>query len=354
MQRLLLPFALIALFGCGSATEPTEAEAPQETAKNLEIYWIDVEGGAATLVVTPGGETVLMDAGWNTEDNRDPKRIAHVLKDVVGAEKLDYFLVSHFHLDHVGGVPGLAELVEIERFVDAGDSIELEWDNERGETARELWAGYLGAAEGKRMQVKPGDTLPVSGVDFQFVAARGEFIDWPAKPNPACEGAQEKDMQVNENDMSIGFLVSLGDFEFLDLGDLTWNKELELSCPENPIPPVDLYQVTHHGMDMSGAPAHIQAIQPKVAVMNNGHKKGGRPETYETLTSVESLEDLWQVHKALVPENALNTDGQMIANLEATDDGDPGHWLKASVAPSGDFTITNSRNGFSKTYSPRP
>ena len=244
--------------------------------------------------------------------------------------------------------------MEIEKFVDHGDSIELELEGERGDRARSLWEGYLAAAEGRRTQIQPGDTLPVSGVDFQFVAARGKFLRNGDQPNPACEGAERKDMVENENDMSIGFLVRLGDFEFLDLGDLTWNKELEFSCPDNPLPEVDLYQVTHHGMDMSGAPAHIQAIRPKVAVMNNGHRKGGRPETYRTLTSVDSLEDLWQVHKALEPDNALNTDEQMIANLEATDEGDPGYWLKASVTSDGAFTLTNSRNGFSKTYASRP
>lgn len=354
MKRFALSLVLLSAFGCGSAPETAGTEPPAETAKNLEIYWIDVEGGAATLVVAPGGETVLMDAGWAGFDDRDPKRIAHVLKDVVGAEKLNYFITSHFHLDHVGGVPGLAKLIEIEKFVDHGDSIEIEWEGEKGERPQQLWDGYLSAAEGKRMHIAPGDTLPVTGVDFEFVAARGKFIDWPRDANAACQGSQPKDMEVNENDMSVGFLVSMGDFEFLDLGDLTWNKELEFSCPENPLPAVDLYQVTHHGMDMSGAPAHLAAIQPKVAVMNNGHRKGGRPETYASLTSLESLEDLWQVHKALVPEGAPNTDEQMIANLQATDEGDPGNWIKASVAPNGEFTITNGRNGFSKTYASRP
>jgi len=360
MKRLLsvaLSAALVALLvACGSAPEPEAEDAPE--AATLEIYWIDVEGGAATLIVTPEGETALMDAGWSGYDDRDPKRITHVLKEVVGAEKLDYFITSHFHLDHVGGVPALAKMIEIDEFVDHGDSVEIEWEGERGDRARALWEGYLSAAEGKRMQIGPGDRLPLKGADFQFVAARSKFISQPVSPvedNPACEGAPTKEVDEGENGKSVGFMVRVGDFEFLDLGDLSWNFELETACPKNLFGEIDLYQVTHHGMDMSGAPAHIQAIRPKVAVMNNGHRKGGRPETYTNLTSVDSLEDLWQVHKALVPEDgALNTDEQMIANLQATDDGDEGHWIKASVAPSGEFTITNSRNDFFKTYQPRP
>jgi len=357
MKRLIAFAVVTILASCGAAPE-AETEADAVETSNLEIYWIDVEGGAATLIVTPEGETALMDTGWPGFDDRDPKRVAHVLKEVVGAERLDYFITSHFHLDHVGGIPGLAKLVEIEEFVDHGDSVEIAWEGERGDRARQLWDGYLSVAEGKRMTVGPGDRLPLKGADFQFVAARSKFIEQPVSPvedNPACEASETKEVDEGENGKSIGFMVRVGDFEFLDLGDLSWNFELETACPKNLFGEVDLYQVTHHGMHMSGAPPHIEAIKPKVAVMNNGHKKGGRPETYETLTAQESLEDLWQVHKALVPEDgALNTDEQMIANLKATDDGDEGHWIKASVAPSGEFTITNSRNGFSKTYQPRP
>ncbi len=320
-------------------------------AQNLDIYWIDVEGGAATLVVTPQKETVLMDAGWPGFDGRDSKRIANVLEYQVGKKRIDYFLTSHFHTDHVGGLPELARIVPIDRFVDHGDSVEQ--DNERGKA---LWDSYLAVADGKRMTVRPGDKLPLKGTDFLFVAARGKFLSKPlgkAKPNPLCAGAELKEVDEGENGKSVGFLVRVGKFEFLDLGDLSWNFEHELACPVNLLGEIDLYQVTHHGMHMSGAPQHINAIKPRVAVMNNGHRKGGRPETYETLMKSPRLEDLWQIHKALVPDGAPNPDEKMIANMEATDEGDKGHWIKASVDKKGNFTITNSRNGFSKTYQPK-
>ena len=202
---------------------------------NLEIYWIDVEGGAATLIVTPGGQTVLMDTGWPGFDDRDPKRVAHVLEHEVGRKELDYFITSHFHLDHVGGLPGLAKLIQVKEFVDHGDSVEIDWDGQRGDRARKLWDGYLSAAKGKRMQIKPGDTLPVDGVEFLFVAARSKFLDEPLAPtaaNPLCAGAVKKERDEGENGKSVGFLVRMGDFEFLDLGDLSWNFELETACPK--------------------------------------------------------------------------------------------------------------------------
>jgi beta-lactamase superfamily II metal-dependent hydrolase len=338
MKRLLIALMLLA--------------APAWAADGtLDIYWIDVEGGAATLIVTPQGETALMDAGWPGFDDRDPKRIVNVLKYVAGKERLNYFITSHFHTDHVGGLPSLAKMITIEKFVDHGDSVEQ--DREGG---KKLWDAYAAAADGRRMQVKPGDKLPLKGVNFQFVAARSKFLSKPlpgGKKNPLCAGATKKEPDPDENGKSVGFLIRVGKFEFLDLGDLSWNYELELACPQNLLGEIDLYQVTHHGMDMSGAPAHIHAIKPMVAVMNNGHRKGGRPETYKTLTSSPGFVDLWQVHKALVPEGAPNTDERMIANLEATDEGDKGHWIRASVQPNGELTITNSRNSFSKTYKPR-
>ncbi len=320
------------------------------SAQNLDIYWIDVEGGAATLVVSPSGETALMDSGWAGYDDRDPKRIAAVLRDQLKTDELDYFITSHFHMDHVGGVPALAKLVNIKKYVDHGDSVE-----QHIERGKKLWDAYLGVAKGKRMQVKPGDRLPLRGADFQFVAARSKFVDSPlgkAMPNPACAGAELRDPDDLENGKSVGFIVRVGKFEFLDLGDLTWNWEHAAACPQNLFGEIDLYQVTHHGMHMSGAPQHINAIKPKVAVMNNGPHKGGTPQTYRALTSTPSLEDLWQVHAAMHEGDSPNPDEKKIANLTDTE-GCEGHWIKASVAPDGSFTVSNSRNGYAKTYQPR-
>ena len=317
----------------------------------LEIYWIDVEGGAATLIVTPDKETVLMDAGWPGFGDRDPLRIVKVLEQEVGKMELDYFIVSHFHRDHVGGVGALASMIPIHRFVDHGDSVETGW-NERADA---LWASYVEAAADRRMRVRPGDRLPLKSTDFLFVAARSRFLKSPLVeqgPNPACRDAESRPVDRGENGKSVGFLIRVGKFEFLDLGDLSWNFEIETACPANLFGEIDLYQVTHHGMHTSGAPAHIDAIRPSVAVMNNGPRKGGSPATYEALASSATLLDLWQVHRAVESAPEHNPSAEYIANLGETE-GCDAHWIRATVEPDGRFTVTNSRLGFSKEYAPR-
>ncbi len=318
---------------------------------DLRIYWIDVEGGAATLIVTPENETVLMDAGWPGFEGRDADRIAKVLVDEVGKQRVDYFISSHFHRDHTGGLPALAERVEIGQFVDHGDSVELGW-NERADA---LWSSYVETAGDRRTQVKPGQRLPLASTDFLFVAARSRFLSEPltdAGPNPHCRDAAAKPVDRGENGKSVGFLVRLGRFEFLDLGDLSWNFENETACPVNLFGEVDLYQVTHHGMHMSGAPAHVRSIKPLVAVMNNGPRKGGSPATYKVLSALPGLEDLWQVHRAVDGGDGHNPPEELIANLGETE-GCEGHWIRATVQSDGTFTVANSRNSFSKSYSSR-
>ena len=339
MKSLILAILLVSAVG------------PRAVGATLDIYWIDVEGGAATLVVTPDAETILMDAGWPGFEGRDAERIVKVLGDEVGKLELDYFIASHFHRDHTGGVAELAERVPIHNFVDHGDSVEVGW-NER---ADELWQSYVDTAGDGRIRAEPGQRLPLASTDFVFVAARSRFLEEPlspAAPNPHCRGASVKRIDRGENGKSIGFLIRVGDFEFLDLGDLTWNYEIETACPVNLFGEIDLYQVTHHGMHMSGAPAHIQAIRPLVAVMNNGPRKGGSPATFSALMSTESLVDLWQVHRAVESGAEHNASEEFIANTGETE-GCAAHWIKASVQPDGQFSVTNSRTGFSKSYEPR-
>ena len=319
-------------------------------ADTLDIYWIDVEGGAATLIVTPAGEIILMDAGWPGYDGRDAKRIEAVLSEQVHAKKIDYFIASHFHRDHVGGLPNLAERVSIGQFVDHGDSVEL---NRVG--GPELWKSYLSVAQGKRLEAIPGTKLPLVGAELIFVASHSRFPTQPlqgVKENPHCTDAKLLNPDTGENGKSVGFVVRFGAFEFLDLGDLTWNYEHELACPINRIGEVDLYQVTHHGLNTSVAPQQVWAARPVVAVMNNGPRKGGSPEVYEVLTKSPGIEDVWQLHLSLEADQIHNTGSNMIANLGETKNC-RGHWIKASVRKDGAYTLTNSRNGFSKTYESR-
>ena len=215
---------------------------PARTA--LDIYWIDVEGGAATLIVTPANQSILMDAGWSRADERDAERIQAALLDA-GVDRLDFFIASHFHGDHVGGLPALAARVPIGQFIDHGDSVDQ--SSERG---RATWEAYLSVAGDRRRTVRPGDKLPLRGIEFSFVAAHGETLAQPLMPlgpNPHCGGSWPAPDDAGENPRSIGYLVSLGAFQLLDLGDATVGLQLELACPVNKLGNVDIYQVPHHG-----------------------------------------------------------------------------------------------------------
>ena len=313
----------------------------------LDIYWIDVEGGAATLIITPDQESILMDAGWGRDDERDAKRIQDAMTDA-DIDHIDYFITSHFHRDHVDGLPALANRVPIGQFIDHGDSVEQH--RESGNTS---WNTYLSVAEGKRRTVQPGDKLRLEGVEFSFVAARREIPEQPLAPtgpNPHCQGAEPGDDLQGENASSVGYLLSLGAFQFLNLGDMTPNIQHQMACPENRLGIVDLYQIPHHGMRNALSPALTWAVQPKVAVINNGPHKGGGPDSYEIIEQIEGLEDIWMVHRALDTDDAHNTSERLIANQTDEDDCE-GYWIRAMVHPDGrSYVLMNGRNHTSRTY----
>jgi competence protein ComEC len=332
-------FAATALFaGALSAASP-----------NLDIYWIDAEGGASTLIVSPSGQSLLIDTANRTPDDRDAKRIFATAQQA-GLKKIDYLVTTHYHGDHVGAMEALSKLIPIERYFDHGESIEL--DRPRGV---DLYKKYTELTQGKRTIVKPGDTIPMKGTNITIVAAAGKVIGKPLKgggatPAAVCDAVQQKDPEKDvENDASTGMVLTFGKFKFLALGDLPWNFEKALVCPQNLIGTVDVYQTTHHGLDRSGLPQLVHAVKPRVAVMNNGPRKGGPASIFESLRKSPGLEDIWQGHFALGTPKEVNTDEKMIANLEPTAEC-KGNLIKLSVAPDGKYTITNLRNGFSKTY----
>jgi competence protein ComEC len=319
--------------------------------RNLEIYWVDTEGGAATLIISPTGESLLVDTGNPGPDDRDPKRIFEVTK-LAGLKKIDMLAITHFHGDHVGGVPALAKMIPIEKFYDHGDSVEANDAKRAG-----AWEAYKPVAQGKRNILKPGDKIPLKGVDITVVSANGEVTSKAingGKNNSFCSNAQHKDADPTENARSVGFLLTYNKFKFLDLGDLTWEKELALTCPVNKVGEVTLFQATHHGFvnGQSGAPPMVWSARPQVIIVNNGPRKGLEGNAYETAQKVAGIEDIWQSHKAVRNDAAHNTQDSMIANLEEGA-GDQGLWIKASITKDGKFTITNGRNQFSKTYSAR-
>ncbi len=323
------------------------AVLPLSGATGLEMYFIDVEGGQATLIVSPSGQSMLVDAGWPSKFGPGADRIAAAAK-LAGVEKIDYMLVTHYHLDHVGGVPELAAKIPIGTYIDHGPNTETDT------MARTLESSYdKVVAKAKHLVVKPGDRIPIEGLDVEVVQAGGESISKPLKgagqPNSACEGVKPIGADPTENARSIGFILRYGKFRFADLGDLTWNKELALMCPNNPLGTVDVFLVSHHGMDISNSPALVDALHPKVAIMNNGAKKGGSPKAWTVIRNSPGLEDLWQLHYSLAGGTEHNSSENLIANPEHGG-ACQGSWLKLSASSDGSFTVENSRNSFAKAY----
>ncbi len=319
-------------------------------AKTVDLYFIDVEGGQATLIVSPSGESMLVDCGWPGFNGRDGDRILQTAKKA-GVKRIDYMLVTHYHLDHVGGIEQLADRMKIGTFIVHGTNTET------GKRAEEMTAAYQRALKqtgGKELVVKPGDAIPMKGVDIKVVAGRGDQITsalpGAGAPNPACASAPETKPDPTENARSIGFLLTYGKFRFLDMADLTHAKELDLACPNNLIGKVDVYLTNHHGLDSSNAAPFVHMLSPKVAVMNNGARKGGSPAAIETVRKSPGLQDLWMVHYSIAAGKDGNVPDSFIANVdEATEQG---HGLKVSGESSGAFTVRNERNKFEKKYTP--
>lgn len=330
--------------------------------RGLEIDFIDVMGGAATLIVTPDRESVLIDSGWPGHDDRDPKRIVHVLKDLVGCDHLDHLVTTHWHTDHYGGVEGLNRLIRIDHFWDRGlpeDGIEGLDFPDGPKASDPLGVAYRAASRGKRKALRPGDILPVKGVEALVLASCGRVIDPSQRSgpsgepprNPLCESAPP-DLPVDRSDnaRSLAFLYSLGRFQFFDAGDLTWNVEKKLVCPVDLIGKVDLYQVTHHGADNSNHPTLVQTIAPTVAIMNNGPRKGGAPATVKRLRSIPTIEAAYQLHRNAATGPDDNTDPARIANKDQAG----GTMIRVFVEPDGSsFAVQIGEDGEKRAFRTR-
>jgi competence protein ComEC len=354
-MRKALPFLVISAIFLSC----TLALAQQDNTKELKVYFIDVEGGQSTLFVTPSGQSLLVDTGW--AGGRDSDRIVAVAKQA-GLTQLDYLLLTHYHGDHAGGVVDLAGKFPVKTFIDHGPSME------DTRNVPQTYAAYLAVREkGKHILAKPGDRLPIKGAEFQVVSAAAETIAKPlpgaGAANPLCADFKPKDEVADplvggENKQSVGMVISLGKFRMVDFGDLTWNKEHDLACPNNLIGNIDLYLVSHHGQDISSLPILVHAMHPRVAVMNNGAKKGGAVATFETLKSSPGLEDLWQLHYAEdagdhnMPEKFIANTGVGGTIQTGVPNETTVYAIKVSARPDGSFTVTNMRNGEHKDYAP--
>jgi len=317
-------------------------------SNDLTAYFIDVEGGQATLFVTPSGQSVLVDTGWGGFEGRDADRIAKAAQEA-GVKQIDYLIITHFHADHVGGVPQLAAKLPIKNFVDHGESVEL-----KTAQGKKFYDDYMAeVAKGHHIVVKPGDKLPIKGLNWIIVSAAGKVIDKPlpgaGQPNPECSSFEKRKLnESDENGQSTGSFIQFGSFRTVDLGDLLWAKEEGLFCPVNKIGTVDVYIVSHHGMNMSGSPQMVHALHPKVAIMDNGEKKGGTVVAWSTIHDTPGVQDIWMSHFSAAGGKEHNSPENEIANLSSDDD--KGYSLKLVAHRNGHFEVTNERNSFSKKY----
>ena len=324
---------------------------PAQKPNKLLLYSLDVEGGQSTLLVSPSGDSLLIDTGWSGSNSHDAKRIEAAMKDA-GIKKIDHVLITHFHVDHVGGVPNLVQLAKTDGF-EIGDFIDHGENREDSDITRHDYAAYLKAIEGHpRRIVKPGDTIPIPGLDIVVLTADGEHITAVpgVKPevNSYCAGEPKWELDTSENPRSVGVLVRFGKFRFLDMGDLTKAKEIPLVCPVNLIGSVDLFLITHHGMDWSNAAAFVDAITPRAAIMPNGAHKAGKPLAWQTVHDSPGLKDLYMLHTAEDSDAAHNSAEELIANPKgvATD----GAYFKVMADHDGGFSITNTRTSATKNY----
>lgn len=336
------------IVGTGHAQQP----------RRLRIYSIDVEGGQATLFVSPAGESMLIDAGF--PGKRDAGRIAAAARDA-GIKQIDVFLNTHFHADHFGSIPDLVTLLPIRSFVDSGTITET------GKGSVAAFQTYAKVRDqGRHIVVKAGDKVPIKGMDVQVVIAGGVPIAQPlpgaGAANPLCRDVQPQEVDTTEDARSVGVVIGVGRFRMIDLGDLTWNKENELACPNNKIGTVDFYLSTRHGLNGSGSPALVHALRPRVAVINNAGRKGASREHFLTMKTSPGIEDVWQLHYS-VPRpgvarlletsdpggKELNTSDDLIANPEDTTE----HYIQITANEDGSFVVRNARNGHTREYKPR-
>jgi competence protein ComEC len=320
----------------------------------LDIYWPDVEGGAGTLIVTPAGESVLIDTGM--PGGRDPGRIHEIASKVAGLKKIDYLVITHLHLDHFGGAAELAQLMPIGTVLDNGIP-DRSPDNPNDRTWLLTIKPYREFKADRRVIIQPGDTLPLKQTDGQpkltirclgakqrFVSADGQT----SKANEPCADAKLKDKDTSDNANSIVSLLEYGSFRFFVGGDLTWNMEHQLACPQNLVGTVDVYQVNHHGLDVSNNPVLVRSLAPTVTIMSNGTQKGCGAETFKTLKETPSVQAMYQIHRNLRADSENNTSNDYIANLETKCQA---HYIKLSVAPSGStYTVRIPATGHQRTF----
>jgi competence protein ComEC len=338
------------LFALAAGTAPAEEKA----TRGLDIYFIDTEGGAATLLVTPSGESVLIDCG--NPGARDAERIHRTATEQAGLKAIDHLIITHWHTDHYGGADRLAKLMPVRQCYDHGIPEKLSEDPKNFPL---LIAAYKTVSGGKSKTLKPGDELVLKGkgdelpLTLHCVCSGGEVLpDRPGAPeNPTAKEHKAKPEDTSDNARSLGFVIRFGPFRFLDLGDLTWNVEHKLVSPSDKLGLVDVYQVTHHGLEISSNPVLLRTVKPRVAVFNNGARKGGHPFVTSTLRRIPDVQAIYQMHRNVTVGAQENTDPEYIAN---PDEKCQGEGIKLAVAPDGkSYAVTVGKMGKPKKYETR-
>ena len=329
-----------------SSASAQPAHPPKDAA--LQVYFVDVEGGQATLFVTPKGQSLLIDTGWPDNQGRDADRIVAAAK-LAGLTKIDFVLITHFHEDHVGGVPQLAAKIPIGEFIDHGENREFT-DKPTVEVSN-AYKAFLEKEHPKRMVAKPGDILPIEGLRAEVVSSDGNLIEKPlaggGEENPACKISEKRPADTTENLRSLGTVLTFGKVRILDLGDLTWDKEMELMCPVNRLGKIEVLIVSHHGWFHSSSPALIYGIQPRLAIMDNGSDKGATPSTWDIIHKSKGLEGFWQLHYAIEGGETHNSPAPFLANLKGPDEG---NYFKLTAWEDGSLAVYNSRTKETKKY----
>jgi competence protein ComEC len=343
LKRRLLPLLFLVMFFCC-------ASVAHAKPKTLDIYFVDVEGGAATLIVTPLGESLLIDSG--NPGDRDPDRIAHVARDVAGLKQIDHYITTHWHQDHVGGISRLATLIPVIHFYDRGIPA-----NPTSDISPDLIAAYKQTVQGKSVTLNPGDEIkfqsPKSLPSLRLrVLAAGGLVpgEQPGVPQIKPCGSDFKPQPEDKSDNvnSVGFVFSFGNFKFFDGGDLTWNIEDRLVCPKNLVGTVDVYQSDHHGLDLSNNPALVHALRPRVAIINNGPRKGGEVHTFATIKSSPGIEAIYQLHRNVRTTAEDNAPPDFVANDE---EACKGEFVKLSVSADGkSYTVAIPGKNISRNY----
>jgi competence protein ComEC len=353
LRRLVRPmFFSCAVAGVlvGALFSSAESSPAAPTGKVLEIYFVDVEGGQATLFVTPEGQSLLIDTGWPGNAERDSNRIVAAAKKA-GLSKIDFVLLTHYHIDHAGGVPQLFAKIPVGAFIDHGANREP--GDRETEQSWEAYQKLVSAQNVKRIIAKVGDILPIAGLRAEIVSSDGQLLQKPlpgaGAQNPACATAENRPADQTENSRSLGTIITFGKVRVLDLGDLTRDKEFELVCPVNKFGPIDIFIVSHHGWFQSNSPALLAAISPRIAIMDNGADKGGSPSSWDTIKNSPRLEDLWQLHFSNEGGAVHNSAESLIANLAGPD---AGNYLKLSIGTDGNVEVYNSRTHATKNYTP--